>query len=242
MFAVCFCKVKFETPQHLLGNNLLLSLDDISRETIKNQIRIGKRRRNDVEVKKVFEQYAESVPDKPDKRYLPKEKLLLALKEFDISSMDLTLDDIENVDCLYDQLDRNGDGRLDLGEFVLALKSPVRIDTIVEWVRSLSIHEILADGIPRRAGEFPLITVSSLTASEVREIVAEAAVVMEEILNNHVTLLKRSLESMERRGDNPISKKFESDLTVAMECGGISDFHGGLVARIGNQERFVIDF
>ena len=203
------------------------------RDIAKNQMRIGRRRRNVAQITKVFESHAETISDNQESKFLPKAKFLVALKEFDISSMDFTEQDLEQVDLIYQQLDRNGDGKLDLQEFILALRSPAMIDTIAEWVKSLAIHQLLADCFPRPQGEFPLLSMSKLSKDNVHDIVTEFSVSLEEILNEHIGLLKISLQKMKSRKQNSIGKKFESDLSK-MECGAISDFHGGLTARIGN--------
>ena len=151
------------------------------------------------------------------------------MNEFDIPTTVLTVDEV------HYRIDRNGDGRIDFGEFSRSLKSPVVIDTVVEWVKSLSIHELLADSIPRRQGAHPLRTVSMLTKGDVRNIVSEVSVEIEDVLIKHIETLKLAFGNMDKNSEANLNlevMKFETDLSM-MSCGAISDFHGGLIARIG---------
>ena len=112
------------------------------------------------------------------------------------------------------------------------------IDTVVEWVKSLSIHELLADGIPRREGEHPLRTVSLLTKDDVHNIISEVSVEIEDVLIKHIETLKLAFGNMDKNSEaNLEAMKFETDLSM-MSCGAISDFHGGLIARIGKFKCF----
>jgi hypothetical protein len=151
------------------------------------------------------------------------------LKEFDVGSKDLSLSDVQDLEFIFNSLDINSDGKLDLVEFQAAVRTPSLVE---EWARSLGIHQLVADAIPRKEGEIPLVTASNLSPEVISKIVHEVATGLQEILSAEVTRLRASFARMEKKDVNNLAFKFQSK-APRMNCGNFEDFHRGLTAYIG---------
>jgi hypothetical protein len=117
----------------------------------------------------------------------------MSLKEFDIGSKDVTEQDMQNVDYLFDSLDRDSDGKLDFSEFQSAVQASGPLD---EWVRSLQLHQLVADAVPRVEGEYPLLTASKLSMEAVAKIALAIVPSLERILRAEVKRLRGSFDKM----------------------------------------------
>ncbi len=167
----------------------------------------------------------------PNSFHLPKDKILVALKEFDVGSKDVSESNVKEVEFIFNSLDINSDGKLDIGEFRAAVQSPSLLE---EWARSLNVHQLVADAIPRKEGETPLLTASSLSSEVITKIALGVADALQEILRAEVERLRVSFTRMEKQDVNNLALKFQSK-APKMNCGNSEDFHRGLTAHIGNR-------
>ena len=196
---------------------------------IRAQVKQGFRRRNSVDIEQVFKKYAIVDPASPTSAHLPKDKVLVALKEFDVGSKDISESDLKDADFIFNSLDINSDGKLDFGEFQAAVQTPSLLE---EWARSLNVHQLVADAIPRNEGENPLITASTLSPDVITLIAAGVTDGLEEILRKEVERLRASFARMKTKDVNNLAQKFQSK-APKMNCGNFEDFHRGLTAHIG---------
>lgn len=199
------------------------------RDRIRTQVDQGFRRRNSKEVERVFVENADGDHESPSTLHLPKDKLLVALKEFCIGSKDITEEDLKNLEFQFSRFDRNGDGKLDLSEFKYALRSPSHLE---EWVRTLNIHQLVADAIPRKEGEDPLFTASKLSSHEISDLCTEIAQGLHKIISEGVEKLMHSFKTMDTRDVNNLAIKFQSK-APKLNCGAMEDFRRGIMAHIG---------
>jgi hypothetical protein len=203
-----------------------------TRLTIQDQISRGLKRHDESEIRKVFERYAEINPRDPKSRHLPKSKMLAAFQEFEITIKDTSKDNVVKLDELFDKLDSDKNGMLDLDEFQTAVQSNNSV--LEEWAMSLPLHHLLADSIPWYEGEDAMKIVSNLSPEDVRLVVDGFAFGLEKILRKHVDLLKTTLQRISEQNDgHSPEQKFIADVPKMM-CGNIDNFHNGLSARIGS--------
>ncbi len=204
-------------------------------DIIQAQVRQGSRRRDLVEIDKVFMKYAISDPAIPNSNHLPKDKVIVALKAFEVGSKDISENDLKDADFIFNSLDVNSDGKLDIWEFQAAVQAESLLE---EWARSLKVHQLVADAIPRREGENPLITASNLSPDVIALVATAAADGIQEILKMEVKRLRESFARMEKKDVNNLALKFQSK-APKMNCGNFEDFHRGLTAHIGNLQLLI---
>jgi hypothetical protein len=168
-------------------------------------------------------------PAIPNSSHLPKDKVIVALKEFDVGSKDVSESDLKDADYIFNSLDVNSDGKLDIGEFQVAVQAESLLE---EWARSLKVHQLVADAIPRKEGENPLITASTLSPDVITMIATGVSDGLQEILKVEVERLRASFARMEAKDVNNLALKFQSK-APKMNCGNFEDFHRGLTAYIG---------
>ena len=187
------------------------------------------------EIQQVFAKNSFADPDNPSSLYIPKENLLTSLKEFDVGSKDATEQDMQHLDILFDSLDRNSDGRLDFAEFQSAVQASGPLD---EWVRSLQLHQLVADAVPRIEGEYPLLTASKLSKEAISKIALAIVPGLERILGEEVQRLRGSFDKMGAEDVKHLGDKFQAT-APKMKCGTIEHFHRGVIAQIGTAPRSV---
>jgi hypothetical protein len=207
------------------------------KDVIRLQVKRGFRRRDDAEIESVFHKYATSSSGPGSVHHIKKDRLLVALKEFDASIGDITREDVSREDAIFRSLDRNGDGILDLSEFKQAVKTPSALE---EWAQSLPLAQLLVDAIPKKVGRDHLRVTSGLTTEDVDEVCDGFSAGLRRILNESVGQLKAAFESMDRARENPAGGKFRVDLPPnKLRCGSIEDFHKGLSSRIGDMHNIL---
>ncbi len=193
-------------------------------------MRQGFKRRNFEDIAQVFKKYAIEDSAAPNSFHLPKDKVVVALKEFDLGSKDIRENDVKDLELIFNKLDINSDGKLDFGEFRAAVQSPSLLE---EWARSLNVHQLVADAIPRKEGENPLMTASNLSSEDISKIADGVSEALQEILKVEVEKLRASFAKMAEQDANNLALKFQSK-APKMNSGNFEDFHCGLTAHIGN--------
>jgi Ca2+-binding EF-hand superfamily protein len=207
-----------------------------TKEIVHAQVKQGFRKRSSQEIKRVFDHYADGDHTAPSTLHLPKDKLLVAMKEFSVGSRDITNEDLSNLEFLFSSLDQNCDGNVDLYEFTHAVQKPSHLE---EWVRSLNIHQLVADAIPRKEGEDALITASKLSSQAISDICTEIVEGLQILISDGVKKLRQGLECMEAREVNKLAVKFQSK-APKLNCGSMEDFRLGIMAHIGTHPRCFI--
>jgi len=197
---------------------------------IQSQVRQGFRRRRPEVIEQVFMKHAIADSAVPNSFHLPKDKFMIPLKEFDVGSKDVNESNVKDLEFFFNKLDINSDGKLDFGEFRAAVQSPSLLE---EWVRSLNVHQLVADAIPRKEGENPLKTASDLSFELISKISDGVAEALQEILKVEVARLRASFAKMAKQDENNLALKFQSK-SSKMHCGNFEDFHRGLTAHIGS--------
>jgi hypothetical protein len=117
-------------------------------------------------------------------------------------------------------------------ELLKSLECESASEALLErWAKSIPLWKILVNVIPRKFGEDPLRCASNLTPSEVKIVSHELGNASAAMLEQYINVLRTSFANMDAAGsENSTAEKF---MTFTADCGKASDFHGGLVERIG---------
>jgi hypothetical protein len=186
-------------------------------EVLRRQVETNFRRRDCVEVQGVYDRYCVK-KEKLDSYYVPIDKIQTALRELE---SELDAKDFAALCSNENYIDGvNWENFQDL------LRRPRRLG---EWAKSLHLHEIVADAFPRKAGVDPLRVASELSPDELIAVINALRYGFEQIIRTSLTELKKAFHVNDQKLNDGDSK-FN---VVAISCGDISDFHKGVVARIG---------
>jgi hypothetical protein len=165
---------------------------------------------------------------------MDKDGLLQAMKELDTQKQ-VTDEDVRRRDLLFRTFDRNQDGFINMNEFAQAIQAPCPRE---EWARTLPLAQLLADALPRSAGDDSLRTAGQLTQEEIDAVADGVAYGLRRVLREQVGQLYESFASMDfnaassPEGGTVAASKFQFDVPK-LRCGSIVDFHNGLASRIG---------
>jgi len=194
--------------------------EDIT-EAAKRRIKIGLRRRDDEKIKEVFEKYSDT-----DHKYLCKGNLLSALKKFD-PDYDVSDVDLQNVDDLIAELDKNGGKQIDLNEFTHAVKfrTHFRQDSGAsnEWVDVVKVFQMLNDALPREAGSKDVMHPSKWTEDHIEATTSAFKHWLKQVLSN-ISYDAKALDNQRARQPATLRK---------LKCGRADAFHGGISSRAG---------
>ena len=199
---------------------------------LREQVATGLKRRDKNFVKELFEKYCfknlSNHEGSKSAAYIRRDKIYALLQD---SSLNVTESEAEE---LFDEYDANNSDGLDLSELQLLLQKPSQLS---EWAKSLCLHELLADAMPREAEIDPLRMVSALTPA-VRRAVCEAVCDGLEVIlmESSEILAKAFCLTDERKKKNFIDGSKFNILPVS--CGKIDDFHAGVEGRIGAEIKF----
>ena len=143
-----------------------------------------------------------------------------------LTDLDVNVDQKE-ADFLFDEFDTDNSDGLDLYEFQHLLQKSTQLN---EWAKTLNLHELLADAIPRKAGQDPLRVVSTLSAEERCDICRAVQKGLERLLQESSASLKAAFDVNDQREKGDGGSKFN---LVPVSCGNVEDFHAGVEGRIG---------
>jgi hypothetical protein len=181
----------------------------------------GFKRRDREYIKMVFNKYSV-----PNKKSIDKDRIFDALSE-----LDSFIDPKTSSDQIIYNLDKNSDGDIDLNEFTRAVQSPRPLENLV---RSLPLHQLLVDCLPRRDDAACLRGVSMLSKHDIDDAVQVFGSGLTRILHDFAQQAQRIVSVMDQKASNHNGRevKFQMDVPP-WSWGSIKDFHRGLASRIG---------
>lgn len=186
-----------------------------------HQVDAGYKRRDPTFVERAFNHH--SVRTDLESCFLPKDKIHAVLTDLDVYV------DQKEADQLFDEFDTDNSDGLDLFEFQRLLQKSRQIS---EWAKTLDLHEILSDAIPRKPGQDPLRVVSTLTDNERLDICRAVQAGLERLLQESSASLKAAFDANDQREKGDGGSKFN---LVPVSCGNVEDFHAGVEGRIGTR-------
>ena len=199
------------------------NLDSSELNVLLKQVTSGFLRRDPSHVKTIFDQHNDG-----KSASIAKGKLHSALSNLGVDV------DVERTAELLEEFDSDASGGLDFEEFQRLLH---RSNRLFEWAKSLPLHELLADAIPRRAGRDPLRVVSEMTEEEISWVCRAFQEGLSKMLREGSAELKQAFAVSDRRAETEdVDSKFN---VVPLSCGRITDFHAGVEERIGTEWLYI---
>jgi hypothetical protein len=224
-----------------LLTNAMTGMPSILLPKLLEQIKKGFERRDEDNVKKVFDKFAVDPggaqcwggltrsAQKPPA--LSKQQFRLALEHLQYGNG-------RDMDNLFKNFDINDDEHLDFEEFKQLLQSPSQVE---EWTKSLPLHHLLADALPRSEKKLlesdiddleDLIHLRSQDLSDVITAFSEGLMIA---LEKAIMHLKNCISVGVDSKQNDVQKDNCKFSVFTMKSGLIDDFHAGLSGRIGVQ-------
>jgi hypothetical protein len=195
----------------------VFDVGDLSAKLLE-QVRLRVKRRDKKTVQKIFNKYSNM---RDGERRLPKDRFHLAVTELGIKL------DAMGAEALFHEFDTDKSCDLNLIEFQLLL-SQQKSTPLLEWAKSLDIHEFFAMAIPLD-GEDALRAVSRLTVEQIDIICEAMQLALVEIVRSSVQELNNAYTITDtRRGE--FNSKYN---IVPLSCGKVDDFFTGMEVRIG---------
>jgi hypothetical protein len=181
----------------------------------------GLERRDRVCIKEVFNKYS-----RQKDKSIDQEKLIVALRE-----LDAFIDPGISCDEMMQYIDKNRDGDIDLNEFTRAVQNPRPSESLV---RSLPLHQLLVDCLPRRDDAEYLRGISMLTKVEIDAVVHVFGIGLTRILGDTARQAQITLSMLEKNVSKHKGREAKFQLDVPpCSWGNIKDFHRGLTSRVG---------
>ena len=190
-------------------------------DTIRERLRVGKRRRSESFIRQVFDKHADKTAHNPDGE-LGVGSLETALLELGVS---------REAQTVFAAVDVNGDGVVDYEELraVLGMASAVEA-----WAKRVPWWQAVADAMPapEAPGEDPLRTVAGLSDEQLDAVCRVVAEETAAELRRQVKQLEGAFRAMDlaRHEAGGAGAKFQLHKASA---GTVEDFHAGLGGRVG---------
>ena len=203
---------------------------DFDEDAIQERVRVGKCRRGEDFIRKVFDKHAVKTAQRPDGG-ISAENLEPALLELGVSG---------DAQAVFAKMDANGDGVVDYEEW----RAVVGMGSSVEaWAKRVPWWQAVVDAMPAldARGEDPLRAVAGLSDEQMDAVCRVVAEETAAELRRQIKRLEWSFRQMDlvgqQRGADGTGAKFQ---TYKANAGTIENFHDGLGGRVGHKERIPI--
>jgi hypothetical protein len=146
------------------------------------------------------------------------------------------LEDIksEDADEIFDDMDMDCNGLLDLKEFRRAVSAPSSFEQFIN--QAIPFSELISTALPKKKATNQLAVFMELTQTQISDIARAVSAVLKSILCTKAVELKESYDAAaakNKTADNSSASKFS---VVELKAGGISDYHKGLSGRVGKHK------
>ena len=143
--------------------------------------------------------------------------------------------DTAQVDELFDNMDVNEDGLLDLEEFRRAASSRSQFELFI--ASTIPFAELLSYALPRLKGRSQMNIFMELTERQIADISEALSSELNSIISETVTKLKSSdaaaQSSVDSSRSGSAAEKYSLD---TISAGDITDYHKGFSNRVGNSD------
>jgi hypothetical protein len=158
----------------------------------------------------------------------------ISKKDFPDALYNVRLEEVkpDEADVIFDNMDMDSNGLLDLNEFRRAVSARSSFEQFIS--QDIPFHELLSTSLPRKKATNQLTTFMELTSSQISDIVQAVSVVLKTILTAKVKELRESYEAAEANKRVTDSSSSAAKFSVLeLKAGDISDYHKGLSGRVG---------
>ena len=208
-------------------------------QTIRDQVDLAKNRRDEKHIHDVFNSF------RPINGMISKDSFKLGLLRLGVS-FETIKGGKEDFESLFLEIDRDEDGKIDLGEFTAAVKKPTAIE---RWAKNIHWWQCIADAVPATFNTTePLRAVAELTDEQIEAICMEAHRLNVQKLIEESRKLKKAYKAMDakqiKQDLNTAAGKFQvsgvkantglAEVSVfKANAGKAADFFKGLGGRVG---------
>ncbi len=205
-------------------------------QALREQIKQGFERRDEGSIKKIFDKFAVGIQHPPA---LSKQQFHQALEHLQFSNA-------KDMDDMFKIFDINEDESIDFEEFKQVLQTPSQVE---EWTKSLPLHHMLADALPRsdkktqESNIDDLKELTSLQLPDLSDVITAFSEGLRVLLEKGLQDLKHGIEAAldSTKKDTKKERSTIGKFSVfTMNAGLIDDFHAGLSGRIGVQAHYFV--
>jgi hypothetical protein len=199
------------------------------------QVKQGFDRRDEEKLKEVFDEFAVKSVKSGGGASADRHPDFLLEPQFRQALERLQVFEGRDMKEMFNIFDTNEDGCLDFEEFKQVLQTPTEVE---EWTKSLPLHHLLADALPRysvKSQESKIDALENLTklsSTDINDVATAFSEGLSDILVKGIRHLKHGIQSKVNSPnmDKSLNGKFS---VFTMNAGLIDDFHAGLSGRIG---------
>jgi hypothetical protein len=217
------CAIKYElinysTAPQLPPSSLLEKV-----EMIKSQIEVRSHRRDESNLRKVFDDV--KIPSEEELR---REKLATACNAAGMDNTDET-----TIDELLYKLNLKSAEALNFEEFSALISEPSELESVM---KTIPFHQIFADAVPRHTGISPMKIFAELNPADIDVIVEASFASIKQLLLDQSSRMKLVQHRLAQDA-NELKSGTSKFACSIMNSGKIDDFHEGLGSRVGCNSR-----
>ena len=201
----------------------LLTVPGFDVDTIRERLRVGRRRRSESLIRQVFDKHAVKTAHHPDGE--------LGVGSLESALVKLGVSRDSEAHMVLAAADVNGDGVVDYEELGAVVGMASAVDA---WAKRVPWWQAVADAMPapEAPGEDPLRTVAGLSDEQLDAVCRVVAEENAAELRRQVKQLEGAFREMDRARQEAGGAGAKFQLHKA-SAGTVEDFHAGLGGRVG---------
>jgi hypothetical protein len=138
----------------------------------------------------------------------------------------------DDADMMFDNMDMDNNGLLDLNEFRRAVSARSSFEQFI--AQAIPFSELISTSLPRKKATDQLTTFMELTSAQISKIVRAISAELESLLTAKAKALRESYEAAAAKQISSDSASSASKFSVLeLKAGNITDYHNGLSGRVG---------
>ena len=198
----------------------LLAVAGFDVDTIRERLRVGRRRRSESFIRQVFDKHTVKTADSE-----------LGVRSLDSALVELGVSRDSEAHMVLAAADVNGDGVVDYEELRAVVGMASAVDA---WAKRVPWWQAVADAMPapEAPGEDPLRTVAGLSDEQLDAVCRVVAEENAAELRRQVKQLEGAFREMDRARQEAGGAGAKFQLHKA-SAGSVDDFHAGLGGRVG---------
>jgi hypothetical protein len=193
--------------------------DKSLRRQIKSQVESGRQKRNESNLRQIFDKYKDS-----DSNVLRKESVMKAC-----TAANIIVEGESALEDLSGWKEVDLEKGLDFDNFKNIATNPSELEIMM---KSIPFHQIFADAVPHKPGYDPLKCFETLTSHEI-DIMVEASLDLLKHILKEQSALASAVQCELSKTAAGLRAGISKFTCIKMKAGNISDFHEGLGGRVG---------
>jgi hypothetical protein len=184
---------------------------------LKSQVLEARFRRSAAHIDAVYSKYA------ADDRGISRSEFFMSIQEvrFDFKNE-------SNADALFENMDMDNDGFLNLDEFRRAVQSSSEMEQFIS--HSVSVVEIISAALPRDDSKLPIDVFRMLTPVQITAVSNAVSEGLTLLIADKLVTLNEGFAAAEAKKSGNTAAKFA---IFELSAGSVQDYHNGLSSRVG---------